>query len=144
MIHFSARLHSTFANHLIDLQSYVTLLSGGTLNSRRPISPHTKLGNKKSRYHLQGVVPQNGARNVPNRAVTCMVLKGTANDGHASSTLPQGISWAPILQSRSNSQDVQLAISNDPKKSRLELNLGFRQAKKGKYHCRDSLATPLS
>ncbi|GFT24726.1 uncharacterized protein TNCV_2856521 [Trichonephila clavipes] len=24
MIHFSARLHSTFANHLIDLQSYAT------------------------------------------------------------------------------------------------------------------------
>ncbi|GFX01172.1 uncharacterized protein TNCV_4581381 [Trichonephila clavipes] len=57
---------------------------GGTLNSRRAASPLVGLVEGKEMWealdHPQGVLPQNWGETELNRSVTCMVLKGTAND----------------------------------------------------------------
>ncbi|GFV00520.1 uncharacterized protein TNCV_3644981 [Trichonephila clavipes] len=57
---------------------------GGTLNSRRAASPLVWLVEEVERWeapdHPSGVLPQNWGGNEPNRTVTCMVLKATAND----------------------------------------------------------------
>ncbi|GFU09944.1 hypothetical protein TNCV_4522641 [Trichonephila clavipes] len=51
MIHFSARLHSTFANHLIDLQSYGEDRPGpqsGNIAQQL----HMKTGQQESRFSV--------------------------------------------------------------------------------------------
>ncbi|GFX21789.1 uncharacterized protein TNCV_2310681 [Trichonephila clavipes] len=62
----------------------VPLWHGGTLNIRRAASPLVRLLEREERWepsdHLQGVLPLNWGGNEPNRTVTCMVLKATAND----------------------------------------------------------------
>ncbi|GFX97646.1 uncharacterized protein TNCV_2842061 [Trichonephila clavipes] len=56
----------------------------GTLNSRRAASPLVRLVEGQERWetsdHPQSVLPLNWGGIEPNRAVTCMVLKATAND----------------------------------------------------------------
>ncbi|GFW15638.1 hypothetical protein TNCV_3581361 [Trichonephila clavipes] len=61
----------------------VLLRQGGTQNSRRTASPLAKLvSGTEMCYpnHLQCILPQNWGGTGPNRTVTCMVLKATAND----------------------------------------------------------------
>ncbi|GFW91166.1 uncharacterized protein TNCV_1808871 [Trichonephila clavipes] len=57
---------------------------GGTLNSRRAASPLVRLvegeGRWKASDHPQSVLPLIWGGIEPNRTVTCMVLKDTAND----------------------------------------------------------------
>ncbi|GFV13466.1 uncharacterized protein TNCV_129641 [Trichonephila clavipes] len=57
---------------------------GGTLNSRRAASPFERLVEGEERWeasdHPQGVRPLNWGGTEPNRTVTCLVLKATAND----------------------------------------------------------------
>ncbi|GFY26634.1 uncharacterized protein TNCV_2879621 [Trichonephila clavipes] len=57
---------------------------GGTLNSRRAASPLVRLVEREERWeasdHPQSVLPLNWGRIEPNRTVTLMVLKATAND----------------------------------------------------------------
>ncbi|GFV57048.1 uncharacterized protein TNCV_2931711 [Trichonephila clavipes] len=57
---------------------------GDTLNSRRTASLLVRLVEGEERgeapNHPPGVLPQNWGGNEPNRTVTCMVLKATAND----------------------------------------------------------------
>ncbi|GFW50863.1 uncharacterized protein TNCV_3591451 [Trichonephila clavipes] len=57
---------------------------GGTLNSRRTASPLVRLVEGEERWessdHPQSVLPLNWGGIEPNRTVTCMVLKATAND----------------------------------------------------------------
>ncbi|GFX02610.1 uncharacterized protein TNCV_728641 [Trichonephila clavipes] len=54
-----------------------------TLNSRRAESPLVRLVEGEERWkafdHLQSVLPLNWGGIEPNRTVTCMVLKATAN-----------------------------------------------------------------
>ncbi|GFU40155.1 uncharacterized protein TNCV_5092921 [Trichonephila clavipes] len=50
----------------------------GTLNSRRAASPLVRL--VEGTDHPQSVLPLNWGGIEPNRTVTCMVLKATAND----------------------------------------------------------------
>ncbi|GFW55904.1 cullin-4A [Trichonephila clavipes] len=62
----------------------VPLRHGGTLNSRRAASPLVRLGEAEERWEapdpFHGVLPQNWGETELNSSVTCMVLKGTAND----------------------------------------------------------------
>ncbi|GFU53066.1 uncharacterized protein TNCV_3098501 [Trichonephila clavipes] len=64
---------------------------GGTLNSRRAANPFVRLVEEEERWETptlpQGVL-QNWGGTKPNRTVTCMVLKATANDWRTSSPLP--------------------------------------------------------
>ncbi|GFW23221.1 uncharacterized protein TNCV_3803211 [Trichonephila clavipes] len=57
---------------------------GGTLNSRGAASPLVRLVKGEERWeasdHPQSVLPLNWGGIEPNRTVTCMVLKATAND----------------------------------------------------------------
>ncbi|GFX72187.1 uncharacterized protein TNCV_1954631 [Trichonephila clavipes] len=57
---------------------------GGTLNSRRAASPLVRLVEGEERWeasdHPQSVLSLNWGGIEPNRTVTCMVLKATAND----------------------------------------------------------------
>ncbi|GFV55488.1 uncharacterized protein TNCV_3776751 [Trichonephila clavipes] len=57
---------------------------GGTLNSRRAVSPFERLVEGEERWeapdHPQGIHPQNWGDTELNRSVPCMVLKATAND----------------------------------------------------------------
>ncbi|GFU33509.1 uncharacterized protein TNCV_1797561 [Trichonephila clavipes] len=57
---------------------------GGTLSSRRAASPLVRLVESEERWevpvHPLDVLPQNWGETEPNRFVTCMVLKATAND----------------------------------------------------------------
>ncbi|GFU79514.1 uncharacterized protein TNCV_2915741 [Trichonephila clavipes] len=57
---------------------------GGTLNSRRAASPFVRLAEGEERWeasdHPQSVLPLNWGGIEPNRTVTYMVLKATAND----------------------------------------------------------------
>ncbi|GFS88508.1 uncharacterized protein TNCV_1461451 [Trichonephila clavipes] len=57
---------------------------GGTLNSRRAVSPLVRLVEGKERWegpdHPQSVPPQNWGVTELNCFVTCMVLKATGND----------------------------------------------------------------
>ncbi|GFV44296.1 uncharacterized protein TNCV_4117731 [Trichonephila clavipes] len=68
------------------------LQHGGTLNSRRAASPLERLVKGAERWETpdqpQGVFPQNCGGNEPNRPVSCMVLKVTANNRHTTSPLP--------------------------------------------------------
>ncbi|GFV84349.1 uncharacterized protein TNCV_2043971 [Trichonephila clavipes] len=62
----------------------VPLRPGGTLNSRRAASPLVWLLEEvrwEASDHPQSVLPLNWDETEPNRTVTCMVLKATANDG---------------------------------------------------------------
>ncbi|GFV77475.1 uncharacterized protein TNCV_1070041 [Trichonephila clavipes] len=60
----------------------VPLRHGGTLNSRRAANPLVWLVEEVERWEASdsGVLPQNWGGNEPNRTVTSMVLKATAND----------------------------------------------------------------
>ncbi|GFX59639.1 uncharacterized protein TNCV_3754041 [Trichonephila clavipes] len=62
----------------------VPALYGGTLNSRRAASPLVRLVEGKERWeasdHPQRVLTLNWGGIEPNRTITCMVLKATAND----------------------------------------------------------------
>ncbi|GFX35638.1 uncharacterized protein TNCV_4469791 [Trichonephila clavipes] len=57
---------------------------GGTLNSRRAVSPLMRWVKGEERWEApdpsQGVIPQNWGGKELNRSVTCMVLKAMAND----------------------------------------------------------------
>ncbi|GFW25559.1 uncharacterized protein TNCV_1308201 [Trichonephila clavipes] len=57
---------------------------GGTLNSRRAASPLVRFVEGEERWeasdHPQSVLPPNWSGIEPNRTVTCMMLKATAND----------------------------------------------------------------
>ncbi|GFX78454.1 uncharacterized protein TNCV_1295201 [Trichonephila clavipes] len=57
---------------------------GGTLNSRRAARPPVRLVEGEERWevsdHPQSVLPLNWGVIEPNRTVTCMVLRATAND----------------------------------------------------------------
>ncbi|GFU34654.1 uncharacterized protein TNCV_1993691 [Trichonephila clavipes] len=57
---------------------------GRTLNSRRAASPFVRLVKGEEKWevpdHPQGVLPLNWDETEQNCSVTCMVLKGTAND----------------------------------------------------------------
>ncbi|GFW66060.1 uncharacterized protein TNCV_588861 [Trichonephila clavipes] len=57
---------------------------GDTLNSRRAASPLVRLVEGEERWeasdHPQGVLPLNWGGIEPNRTITCMVLKATANN----------------------------------------------------------------
>ncbi|GFV43259.1 uncharacterized protein TNCV_72161 [Trichonephila clavipes] len=57
---------------------------GSTLNCRRAASPLVRLVEGEERWeasdHLQSILPLNWGEIEPNRTVTCMVLKATAND----------------------------------------------------------------
>ncbi|GFW21666.1 uncharacterized protein TNCV_4281811 [Trichonephila clavipes] len=69
----------------------VPLRQEDTLNSRRAVSPLVRLvegGDKwETPGHLQGVLPQNWGGTEPNRTVTCVVLRATANDRRKTSPL---------------------------------------------------------
>ncbi|GFW28853.1 uncharacterized protein TNCV_201761 [Trichonephila clavipes] len=62
----------------------VPLRHGATLNSRRAASPLVWLVEGEERWkasdHSQSVLPLNWGGIDPNRSVTCMVVKATAND----------------------------------------------------------------
>ncbi|GFX97521.1 uncharacterized protein TNCV_2840811 [Trichonephila clavipes] len=62
------------------------LWHGATLNRRRTTSPRVRLVEGEKRWeasdHPQGVLLQNWGGTEPNRTVTCMVLKATANNRH--------------------------------------------------------------
>ncbi|PRD29388.1 UNVERIFIED_CONTAM: hypothetical protein NCL1_29555 [Trichonephila clavipes] len=68
----------------ITLQWSPIRYNGVTLNSRRAASPLVRLVEGQERWetsdHPQSVLPLNLGGIEPNRAVTCMVLKATAND----------------------------------------------------------------
>ncbi|PRD34854.1 UNVERIFIED_CONTAM: hypothetical protein NCL1_13362 [Trichonephila clavipes] len=58
--------------------------AGFTLNSRRAASPLVRLVERKYRWEAsdypQSILPLNWGRIEPNRSVTCMALKASAND----------------------------------------------------------------
>ncbi|GFV33111.1 uncharacterized protein TNCV_509501 [Trichonephila clavipes] len=60
------------------------LRHGGTLNSRRAVSPLESLVEGEERWeapdHPQGDLPQNWGETELNRSVTCILLKATVND----------------------------------------------------------------
>ncbi|GFX63549.1 uncharacterized protein TNCV_105561 [Trichonephila clavipes] len=62
----------------------VPLQHGGTLNNHRAASPLVWLVKGEERWeasdHSQSVLPLNWGGTEPNRSVTCMGLKATAND----------------------------------------------------------------
>ncbi|GFV78392.1 uncharacterized protein TNCV_95491 [Trichonephila clavipes] len=63
---------------------YSACAAWATLNSRRAASPLARLVEGEERReasdHPQSVLPPNWGGIEPNRTVTCMVLKATAND----------------------------------------------------------------
>ncbi|GFW82453.1 uncharacterized protein TNCV_3819321 [Trichonephila clavipes] len=69
----------------------VPLRHGCTLNSRRAASPLVWLVEVEERWetpgHPQGFLPLNWGGTEPNRTVTCMELKATANDRCKNSSL---------------------------------------------------------
>ncbi|GFS55329.1 uncharacterized protein TNCV_1626521 [Trichonephila clavipes] len=71
----------------------VPLRHGGTLNSRLVASPFLRLVEEEERWEAfdlpQGVLPLNWGGTEPNRTVTSMGLKATANDRHTTSPLPR-------------------------------------------------------
>ncbi|GFV36844.1 uncharacterized protein TNCV_3123851 [Trichonephila clavipes] len=77
----------------MDVCKCIALLRhGGTLNNRQAVSPLVRLEGKEGRNtvdHLQGVLPQNWDGTEPNRTVTYMLLKATANNRLISSPLPR-------------------------------------------------------
>ncbi|GFW68561.1 uncharacterized protein TNCV_529161 [Trichonephila clavipes] len=64
----------------------VPLRHGGTLNSRQATKGEDRW---EPPDHLQDVLLQNWGGTEPNRTVTCMVLKTTANDRRTYSPLPR-------------------------------------------------------
>ncbi|GFY08715.1 hypothetical protein TNCV_5006281 [Trichonephila clavipes] len=77
----------------IKISSRTTTLATSALNNRRPASSFVKFVEGEKRWdasdHSQGVLPLNRDGREPNRTVTCMVLKATANDRRATSPLPR-------------------------------------------------------
>ncbi|GFW97460.1 uncharacterized protein TNCV_4991361 [Trichonephila clavipes] len=69
----------------------VPLQQGGTLNSRRAVSPLGRLVEGEERWgpltFSQGVLRHNWDGTELNRTVICMVLKATANERRTSSPL---------------------------------------------------------
>ncbi|GFT12504.1 uncharacterized protein TNCV_5093211 [Trichonephila clavipes] len=63
---------------------YSACVARGTLNRRRAASPLVRLVEREERWkasdHPQSDLPLNWGGIEPNRSVTCMVLKVTAND----------------------------------------------------------------
>ncbi|GFW94927.1 uncharacterized protein TNCV_3398061 [Trichonephila clavipes] len=63
---------------------YIACVAWGTLNSRRAASPIVRLVEWEERWeisdHPHSVLPLNWGGIEPNRTVTCMMLKATAND----------------------------------------------------------------
>ncbi|GFW01143.1 uncharacterized protein TNCV_1763811 [Trichonephila clavipes] len=73
-----------------------------TLNNRRATSPLVRLVEGEARWEVsdnpQGVRPPNWGATEPNRNVTCMVLKATANDRRTTSPLPHELlgPWSDV------------------------------------------------
>ncbi|GFU68014.1 hypothetical protein TNCV_2823571 [Trichonephila clavipes] len=74
------------------LGAQVTLWRGVTLNNHRATSPLVRLAEMKERWetsdHFQGIFAKNWGGTQPNRTITCLLLKATANGRRKSSSLP--------------------------------------------------------